>query len=116
MEIIISLTNSQGKVINCSEYNFNNLEEFNRVIKSFKDDVLAKYSSNIFYTRISSLEKDTINIDFGSHRYFINIHGVGLKIDIDNDNVRKFNVVYKDGNYTICSGSHLNSLLIDRSL
>ena len=105
---------STNNVMYCEDNTFNNIEEFNNIILEFKCNILNHKFNKIYYTRISSLNEDSIHIDFGSHRYFIVINGISVR-KFHNEFGEVFHdVIYCDTKEFLCSVGNLNGLLTAR--
>ena len=114
MYIRISLVDSRNNVMYYEDYNFNNIEEFNIVILKFKCDVLNARFNKIYYARISSLNEDSINIDFGSHRYFIVINGISLRKYYNEFGEVFHDIVYYPTKEFLCSVGNIKDLITAR--
>lgn len=114
MYIRISLVDSRNNIMYCEDYSFNNIEEFNIVILKFKCDVLNARFNKIYYARISSLNEDSVSIDFGSHRYFIVINGISLRKYYNEFGEVFHDIVYYPTKEFLCSVGNIRDLITAR--
>lgn len=114
MFIKVSLVDSRNVSMYCEEFSFNNIDKFNNIVLKFKSDVLNTKFNKIYYTRISSINEDSINIDFGSHRNFIVINGISIRKYHNEFGEVFHDIIYYPTEEYLCSVGHIKDLLTAR--